>query len=219
MIILDACRYDYYHKYRNAEKAIARDTITIRSIPKMFPYRYSHTYVSANPEVNGTHFKTMFDYDPTKHFAEVIDVWDFGWDTELETVHPSTVCETAFRLQKKGLKTVIHFMQPHPPFIGEVTYDVPLLSWYDARQKVLGLKKRKTHHHPTQSGMEKLKNAYDTNLRLVLEYAVKCINGRTLTTSDHGDLLGEVIGGRMRWGHYSPSTHPKLLEVPWEMIG
>jgi len=213
-IILDACRYDYYVKYRKAEKVNAPGTITRTSIPKMFPDFYSAVYISASPEVNSIGYPTMPSYDPREHFLEVIDVWNFGWDDDLQTVHPGTVHETAEKYQKRGDKTIVHFMQPHAPYIGEFKWAI--LSWYNARARTLGQETNPTYNTPND--FEYLKKAYDANLRLVLGYAEKCINGRTLITSDHGELLGEEIDGKRRWGHLSPSDHPKLLEVPREVI-
>jgi len=208
-IILDACRYDYYIKYREAKNAIAPDTITQHSIPKMFPDFYSAVYISANPVINSIGYPTMPGYDSRDHFLKVIDVWDFGWDDNIQTVHPSTVQETAEKYQKRGDKTIIHFMQPHAPYIGEFKWAI--LSWHNARAMALGLETNPFYKPP--DNFEYLKKAYDANLRLVLMYAEKCINGRTLITSDHGELLGE----HGLWGHIL-APYPELLEVPREVI-
>lgn len=64
-------------------------------------------------------------------------------------------------------------------------------------------------------GKEKLKEFYRSNLETVLTYAsdlVDSLEGKTVVTSDHSELLGE----EGRYGH--DSAHEKcdlLYEVPW----
>jgi hypothetical protein len=60
-----------------------------------------------------------------------------------------------------------------------------------------------------------LHEAYYHNLRLVLKYAVKCVNGKTCITSDHGELLGEE-GLFYHGSLQKPLDHPKLREIPLE---
>ena len=64
-------------------------------------------------------------------------------------------------------------------------------------------------------GDNKLKEAYEENLRFVLKYVKEIVefipSGKIVITSDHGELLGE----EGKYGHPGNFRHPKLLEVPW----
>lgn len=66
------------------------------------------------------------------------------------------------------------------------------------------------HEH----GDKRVKKAYERNLKVVLEEVSTLVNGlpgKTVITSDHGELLGE--GGL--YGHAKWSNHPFLRHVPW----
>lgn len=66
-------------------------------------------------------------------------------------------------------------------------------------------------------GIEVLREAYAENLKIVLKKVstlMRYLSGRIVVTSDHGELLGE--GGC--FSHFSGSTNPLLLEIPWLVI-
>lgn len=185
--ILDACRYDYYTRLRAAELRESHGTTTATSIPFMFPYRYRNTvYVTANP-----HIPSMLKgYNMGQHFDWVDKVWEYGWSDELDTVHPSAVFDSAVRWLMEGKNVVAHFMQPHYPYIGHKIVE-PLKE------------------------IEKVREGYMDNLKLVLEYALKLASGKTVITADHGELLGEH--GLVF--HPEGYDYKELREVPYEVIG
>ena len=57
--------------------------------------------------------------DAYRRFFKVIDVWDFCWDDRLGTVPPWTLTQVALsyveRYREK--RFVIHYLQPHAPYI------------------------------------------------------------------------------------------------------
>ena len=62
-----------------------------------------------------------------------------------------------------------------------------------------------------------LRTAYRENLKLVLKEVqglVRCLAGRIIITSDHGELLGE----KGRYSHFGGSDDPLLTGVPWLVI-
>ncbi|MFC6722786.1 hypothetical protein [Halobacteriaceae bacterium SHR40] len=66
--------------------------------------------------------------------------------------------------------------------------------------------------------------AYAENLKLVMESAEELIGaeeGKTVVTSDHGNLLGERVSPlRVRlYGHPPYIHHPDLRKVPWAVTG
>jgi len=57
--------------------------------------------------------------DAYKRFFRVIDVWDFGWDNELGTVSPWTLTQASLNYIKRYRRKrfIIHYLQPHAPYI------------------------------------------------------------------------------------------------------
>lgn len=214
IIILDACRYDYYKMFRDCLLGISPGKDTCTSIPKMFPKKYNAVYISANPYINslGGH-EMLKGWIPKEHFIKIIDVWKDGWNDELGTVDPEYVVEKALYYQKHGFRAVIHFMQPHAPYVlGSVKVDI--LQWRNARNEVLGINTDSEHEDNKHVDLNTLKRAYKENLRVALYYMEKCINGNTIILSDHGECLGEH--GYI--GHSANYICDILNKVPVEVI-
>ncbi|MFW5902862.1 MAG: hypothetical protein ACOCTT_03170, partial [archaeon] len=143
LIILDACRYDYfkeqYKNYKNLrkgklEKRKSRGSNTTEWLFKTFkkPIKNS-TYISTSPWINskGITFKERVtkdnknnisnkDWKPTKYFDNIIDVWKNRWNSEIGTVTPEEV-NKAVKNNLNNEKTIIHYMQPHEPYLAYYT--------------------------------------------------------------------------------------------------
>lgn len=133
LIILDACRYDYFKQlYKNydnlkegdLEKRESRGSCTAEWLYKTFTEPLPNTkYISTNPFVNSDGVPLdkstqdfEFKWNPTEHFKEVIDLWKYSWDDKLGTVLPKEVNKSV----KKNInhnKLIIHYMQPHIPYL------------------------------------------------------------------------------------------------------
>lgn len=74
-------------------------------------------YISGNPYINSK--VEIKGFNAKIHFYKVIDVWDFGWDEELGTVPPKTINKITLSLVQKfpHKKFIIHYLQPHAPYI------------------------------------------------------------------------------------------------------
>ena len=129
LIVLDACRYDYFEKHYSdflegeLSKKKSKGTSTVEWLPKTFESRYNYKYISANPYCNSygiglTDLMPDFEYDwnATRTFTEIIDSWERDWDSEENTVRPEDITDTAIEEDNSG-KMVIHYIQPHRPFI------------------------------------------------------------------------------------------------------
>lgn len=124
LIVLDACRYDYFSKlYRSylrgkLEKFISLGSSTLEWCKKSFQEVYSDViYISSNPYINSK--GKVEGFNASDHFCEVIDVWDWGWNDELGTVHPKTVNEVVQSLKEdySNKRFIIHYLQPHAPYL------------------------------------------------------------------------------------------------------
>jgi len=124
LIVLDACRYDYFSEiYRNLfdgrlEKRISLGCSTIEWLKRSFPDYYPDViYVSGNPYVNSK--VAIAGFNAKEHFYKVVDVWDFGWDETIGTVPPEEINKAVLKFYLKYPKKrfIIHYMQPHAPYL------------------------------------------------------------------------------------------------------
>lgn len=125
LIILDACRYDYFEKLvwnyleGKLKKVMSPASHTIPWVKKVFSNRYYDdiVYVSANPFINSK--VSVKGFNAQEHFYKVIDVWDWGWDRRLGTVPPWKVNFAAKIAMMKypSKRKIIHYLQPHAPYL------------------------------------------------------------------------------------------------------
>lgn len=75
-------------------------------------------YISANPHINSKFESKSFN--GKNHFHKVVDVWDWGWDEKLGTVHPREVNRAVIMSKERypDRRLLIHYLQPHQPYIG-----------------------------------------------------------------------------------------------------
>jgi len=145
LIILDACRYDYFKKvYREyfnkkkKKKAISPATWTLEWVEKNFKKYYDDIiYVSSVAFINSKkpiswHKSYFFGKE---HFYKVVDAWDFGWDEKLRVVPPERVNQIALNTLKEnpGKKIIIHYFQPHSPFLSLVDLNK---KWTPKKRKI-----------------------------------------------------------------------------------
>lgn len=126
LLILDGCRYDYfktvYSDYLSGElrRIKSKAFETTQWLRKTFGgERHDDiVYVSANPYVNSLGIEKD-KFDGRGVFHKIIDVWNWGWNEDLKTVHPKTVNKAARKAKMyfPGKRLVIHYMQPHYPFL------------------------------------------------------------------------------------------------------
>lgn len=126
LIVLDACRYDYFAKvYKDyfegeLEKINSVGVATPEWCVNTFQEKYEDVvYISANPHINSVTSIWDGKWAAKDHFHKVIDVWKWGWDDDLRTVHPREV-NSAFIANKgkyPGKRFIIHYMQPHAPYL------------------------------------------------------------------------------------------------------
>ena len=223
LIILDACRYDYfaeeYRKFFDGKltKAWSPASGTAPWLKRMFGEYYPDIQVfSATPFLNSKGIEIL-GYNAVEHFLpeNIIDIWDFGWDYSLKTVHPKYVVETALSKIDFQKRQIIWFLQPHGPWIGNPKIIPPPMAkgtMFDEGIVPL-LRKGKI-------SLKKFRDAYRGNLRLVLKYVSKLIDElpkdkKIVVSADHGELLGEY-GSFL---HYSFLTVPELREVPYLIVG
>ncbi len=131
LVILDACRFDYFNKVYDEynmigdlRKAISPATTTMEWLNKLWDDKYNDiTYLSSSPFVNSfiqTEDNFGYTYEGSKHFDRIIDLWEHAWNKDLRTVEPKKVTEYALKEAKKNSnRLILHYMQPHGPYISD----------------------------------------------------------------------------------------------------
>jgi len=134
LIVLDACRYDYFEKVwrkylnGNLQKRVSPGSSTPDWRDKAFPAIYPDIiYISCNPFINS--FVKADGYSASKHFYKVYDLWRQCWDERKDTVLPQSVTHKAIEIinANPDKRAVVHYLQPHEPFlaadVADLSYD------------------------------------------------------------------------------------------------
>ncbi len=227
LIVLDACRYDYFKRLNwneHVEKRISAGSHTREWTKENFKTEASDiVYISGNPQISSFMLKKNIGFVP---FHEVEEVWDYGWDENLGTVPPHQVTNAALKKIKDypNKRIIVHYMQPHHPFIanhsstikGDMLPHPPEMTQkykekIDPEETIWDLVKN------GKIDIDFVKREYLENLKLVIKEVKKLVNsieGKIAITADHGNCFGE----------YFIYSHPKnlhirpLLEVPWLIL-
>ncbi|WP_328766321.1 hypothetical protein [Haloarcula nitratireducens] len=171
-------------------------------------------YVTANPQF----YQNQETIDTTFH--KVIQVWQReGWDEEYGTVLPETVTKYANRAaeQYPNKRLLVHYMQPHYPFIDSATqFDKQHLTGEDRTGNVWD----KLITGEIDISPDEIWRMYEDNLDRALPHIEKLmteLDGKTVVTGDHGNMVGERSSpiAISEWGHPRGMYTPELVTVPW----
>lgn len=222
LLILDACRYDSFAKHADLSGTLEHrhslGTATYEFIRHNFKNRkeYDVVYVGAN-----TWFlKLQHELDSEIHHFVDLQNGDFDvdWvDKELKVVTPRTVTKHAKRINEKfpNKRLIIHYLQPHHPFIGQVG-EKHFSNQTNSLREVV-------QSSDSEIDQSVIRKAYIENLEKVLSEVKRLIPnlmGKTVITSDHGEMLGErhKFFPVRDYGH-PPGIYNKILsKVPWHII-
>jgi len=163
-------------------------------------------YVCGNPMS-----QKMLDPDD---FALLDEVWKYAWDDEVGTMPPRPVTDRAISLgrSRSPERMILHYMQPHFPFIPEPDLDHGIdidrfgeLPWDNVWDRL----------RKGQLDQSDVCSAYRKNLDYVLEDIAILLDNiqaeKVAITSDHGNAIGE-------WGIYGHPIHMpihSIQSVPW----
>ncbi|AQL42931.1 hypothetical protein BV210_09475 [Halorientalis sp. IM1011] len=147
-------------------------------------------------------------------FAALDEVWKYAWDGGLGTVPAGAITDRAVALarDRDPERLVVHYMQPHHPFVPDPVAGDEGMARTGARSSDanpwVALRRGEV-------SVERVRRAYEANLRYVLESVAVLLDNvstdRAVITADHANLFGE-------WGLYGHPMHtpvPALVTVPW----
>lgn len=219
LLILDACRYDLFEETSElpgeTSAVQSRGSATLEFLQGTFADKtlLDTVYVTASPML----YRHRDEINV--QFHETIDVWkEQGWDERYQTVLPETVTEAALDAAERypNKRLLVHFMQPHYPFIGptgQEHFDLDSLAfqWEDAATGKLDISD------------DTIRRAYEENFEEVLSSVERLLfqlGGRTVVTADHGQIIGErtfPIPIR-EYGHPPGIYAEELVKVPWHVF-
>ncbi|MFB6199915.1 MAG: hypothetical protein ABEJ83_03485 [Candidatus Nanohaloarchaea archaeon] len=218
LIILDACRYDTYtHVFGETATRITLGSNTREFIQKTFSEGdwSDVVYVTGNPFFKQSFFREETGREVSQVFHEVFHTYETDWNKQYKTVLPESIVRDALTAEKlfPEKKKIIHFMQPHQPFISDPDAGAGF-DWLmsDGEEGSVWGKAMKS-----EISRERAVEGYRQNLRQVEEAVNRIsveLNGKTVVTSDHGNLLGE----NGVYGHPRGLNAKVLREVPWDEL-
>ncbi len=223
LIILDGCRYDLFEETNNINGELtavkSRGSTSVEFLNENFGESIHHdtVYVSANPYT--------YKIDPDT-FHDTWDLLETDWNEDEETVLPGDVVKRSLEAhkQKPHKRLIIHFMQPHYPFIGKLGENIKHRGYTNKQSEqrrssgytVWG----KLQYNLNGLTEESVWDAYRENLQIALEkveHLVEKLDGKTVITADHGNLIGERLSPVpvKGYGHPGYLRIDELIQVPW----
>lgn len=257
LIVLDACRYDYFKENCDFEGKLycvntpalerVRDDIAPTSswYIDIFEDMYEDVYhVSSHPRVNSR--TPVEGFKGWEHFGKVYDLWDTEWNQEFGTVLPEDVTKKSKKFIKKNpdKKFIIHYMQPHTPYLSlgppatkKKREPESRTSFFrkfrnkmvSTARKMIGdeiaVKLMSLLRLPPLSPMDDalrkvdgdgVKKAYKDNLVRVMNSLEQLLPELSGRIVITADH-GELLGEKGRYGH-DFKAQEKLVDVPWFVI-
>lgn len=212
LIILDACKYDTFQELNTIEGRLYK----INSVGSHTREWARNTfqsncrdvvYLCGNPILNWEYWKENMEFVP---FRQLVNLWDFGWNGGLETVHPKVVNEVFKEVKGENYRIILHYMQPHFPCIHPD-------GWCRSKlREIEGMMKYTVWEFVKEGFLEEsdLIESYELNLSLVLDYVEELLSRiddkKVIISSDHGNLFGEY--GLLT--HHEGLYFKELIEVP-----
>lgn len=231
LIIIDACRYDIFNEVNNLSgslnKVKSRGASTDEFILQNFKDKksYDTIYISANAMVG--RFKDLIDvFKLVGMWGENVNIMPEGDHTDPNSLtDPEPVVDRAKEIHDNypNKRMIIHLLPPHTPFLvkdgDNLSKDSPYRTFSAVRNG--------------EVSENVMRSVYRENVEYILGHVsslIDSLNGKSIITSDHGELLGEGVpliarllhhrwsfGNRDHydWAHYPWIHTSELVEVPW----
>ncbi|MES3518011.1 MAG: hypothetical protein PPP58_10140 [Natronomonas sp.] len=233
LLLLDACRYDTFEAVNDItgdlRSVVSRGSTSYEFMRKNFADRELHdtVYVTGNGNTeriaDDVFFKIVKTYDRHERRYR-------GW-------MPDHIREVAAEAHEAhpDKRLVVHFMQPHTPYIGPKADRIRgqlrdehgmefekmnVMHGSDADDPDLSFSQLRNAAEDGYITDDVLYDLYVENLEIVLEEVERLLeelDGRSVVSTDHGELLGDPDGWFVpkRYGHPGNVYTPELRVVPW----
>lgn len=212
LIILDGCRYDEFSRCVDLEgrleNRISRGSTSSEFVLGNFSNKQLHDVVYVTANAYYIRYKEKGVLNAELHDLEFVERDALNGITS----RPETVTQVAKRINKQypNKRLIVHYMQPHSPYLGPVGSE---FNWQNGNSLHTTVKNQ-------QISLSDHLAAYRENLELVLHETAELLEeftGKTIVTADHGEMLGE----RMHpiptkfYGHPTGVYVDELVKVPW----
>ena len=218
-IVLDACRVDAMEEVAD-EYAFLESINTSTSLGSNSKEWISRNFTSeVSSEISETAYITgnpfsekLLDEDQWYCLQEV---WKESWDSKEGTIHPQPITDKAISVARNSSpeNIIIHYMQPHTPFVGFSESGHHDLDRWDKKGYL-----EKSEWEKLRDGeidFSTIWTAYLDNLRYVLDDVEILLNNidaeNVVISADHGECAGEYG----LYGHPEGIAIDELREVPW----
>lgn len=220
LLIMDACRLDYAKEEFEEERYDVKDTIAPGSSSKDWAEHFEEAedledivYISANPHVSNQMIEGFAGDNP---FFMIYDVWKTNWDDENGTVRAEALNEKFSEVKEMypDKRFILHYMQPHHPFIGEKQLEDSGFIFPDGNTKSEKDKMVWDRLKDGEIDEDVFREAYRSNLKYVkscIEDLIPDLDGRIIITADHGNIFGK----RWMYAHPPELYFDELVRVPW----
>jgi hypothetical protein len=215
LILLDACRYDEFKSHWNRggrlEHRTSRGSSSNEFVRGNFRGRELLDTVCVT--ANGWYL----NIDEFEVHAMIPLVGSEYRDEQTAAVLPETVTEHAKRAAERypHKRLVVHYMQPHTPYIGPTGREhFPEFRVRNDLGRLNGA---------TEIETAKLRTAYRENVELVIEEVgslLEALGGKTVVSADHGEMFGKrhfPIPVR-DYMHPHGIDNDILTKVPWQIL-
>ena len=219
LIILDACRYDLFKKKVDVSKydeftgKISRGSNSYEFVlGNFFDKELTDTaYLTGNGHIMW--MKNELENELNIHSVEMFDLSEKG--QKYGTHMPEDVRKKSEELLEdyEDKRIVIHFMQPHFPFLDEEErFGFKISNFWD-----------KVYQGEIEGSYEEFWEAYSETFEKAwkeVKELIEELDGKTVITADHGNVFGERVSPVpvKEWGHPQGIYDEKLVKVPWLII-
>lgn len=232
LIILDACRPDFFERYNPFDGDYSRRTSLGAASSEFFLKNlngkqfHDVVYVTGNINIEMANEKNLY---------KIVKTYDNDMNRKRAWL-PQVTLNAAKKAYEKhpGKRIVVHFMQPHAPYLGdraneirqEVSnkHNISFRSMEVVRGDNSASKHEKWVYNLLDSyekgyiSRKKLVEVYTENLKIAFEYIdelLDIIEGKTIITADHSESFGDYSG---IYGHKNYALSSELRTVPWLVL-
>jgi len=233
MVVLDGCRADLFEEiegvgadhrgpYDEYRRVRSRASQTGEWLRTTFPNDYGDiSYVAGNPMVS------MLKPDVFHHLTES---WRDGVDPDINTIAAPQVTDDAFDARERfpDKRLIVHYMQPHYPFVGFPDLHFSSFKvFHEVGIELVGDDRASDVWDALGKGLVERRDVwrgYRANLRYVLEEVERLCEAladeRIVVTADHGNLLGERLWPipLREYGHPPGLRMSGLVDIPWAVL-
>jgi len=200
LIILDSCRYDIFSEEveefldGDLEHVYTHKTYTVQYFKETWDGSHQNlTYFTGLSAPTDYAFEQKgIDFTPSKHIGEFVHLWNNCEDKELGAVPPEYMTSAA--LKNKTPQMVIHYVQPHAPYIGDFRLQGDNNQDVEGNVNEIYKKIGRYSKKDKEISDSELRRAYRSNLRRVLKAVRQLVinlDRPIVITADHGEMLGE----------------------------